>query len=208
MNKVGLFGGTFDPIHRGHVEPVLSAVEELGLDRVVYLPTARPPHKSHREFAPALARFAMVELALLDHDLLTVSDFEMDLTKPSYAMDTVEHFHAVLPDTRLYYIVGSDAFPDLPRWHRGGELLELVDIVVLSRPRATLDELLSAVGRGDKAALERARVHPTANLQVDISSTRLRQALTEDRDSELTSMLHPRVLRYIRKYSLYRPSDD
>lgn len=208
MKNIGLFGGTFDPIHRGHVEPVLSAAEELGLDEVLYLPTARPPHKSHREFASALARFSMVELALLDHDRLIVSDFEMTRTKPSFAIDTVEHFISAVPQTRFLYLVGSDSFPELPHWHRGLELLEKVEIVVLSRPGATLDELLAGLSPADRVALERARVHRTENLQVDISSTRLRQALTEDRDSELASMLHPRVLRYIRKYGLYRPSDD
>ena len=208
MKKIGLFGGTFDPIHRGHVEPVLSAVEELGLDEVLYLPTARPPHKSHREFAPALARYAMVELALLDHDQLSVSGFEMARTRPSYAIDTVEYFRSVLPQAQLHYIVGSDAFPGLPHWHRGRELLEAVDIVVLSRPHTTPDELLAELDPADREALGRARVHHTKNLEVDISSTRLRQALTEDRDAELASMLHPRVLRYIRKYRLYRPADD
>jgi len=210
MKKRGLFGGSFDPIHRGHVEPVLAAAEALGLEQVLYLPTARPPHKSDRDIAPALARYAMVELALLNHDRLRVSDVEMTPGSAAYTIDSVAHFKSARPDVEWHYIVGSDAFVDLPHWRRGAELLKSVDFVVLARPGFTLSDLISGSEPEARALLQQARVQCVENARVDISSTRLRHALTHDVDHELVTMLDPRVLRYIRKYGLYRDraSDD
>lgn len=208
MKKLGLFGGSFDPIHRGHVEPVLAAADALRLEQVLYLPTARPPHKSDRDIAPALARYAMVELALLDHDRLRASDVEMTPGSTAYTIDTVAHFKAARPEVEWHYIVGSDAFVDLPHWRRGAELLESVDFVVLSRPGFTLGDLIAGSAPDDKDLLQRARVQSVETGRVDISSTRLRRALTHEVDHELATMLDPRVLRYIRKYGLYRASDD
>src|SRR5262245_9737320 len=96
--KLGLFGGSFDPIHHGHVRPVLEAVEQIGLDRVVYLPTGRPPHKPNRRLAPALARYAMAEIALLPHSRLEVSGHELSEAAPHYTVDTLLHFRAQHPD--------------------------------------------------------------------------------------------------------------
>src|SRR5947208_4241718 len=100
--KVGLFGGSFDPIHRGHIEPVRKARRALGLDRVIYLPTARPPHKPGGALAPAPARYAMVELALLFEDGLCASAYELTADRPAYTIETLEHFRAELPDAELF----------------------------------------------------------------------------------------------------------
>lgn len=206
--NLGLFGGSFDPIHRGHVEPVLAAVDALELDRVLYLPTARPPHKRDQSFAPPLSRYAMVELALLDHDRLRVSDFEMTPGAFAYTIDTISHFREEAGDRRLFYIIGSDSFGDLPHWRRGAELVESVELIVISRPGWVLDEVLSRLSPEEREVMERARVHCIENVPVDVSSTELRRALREHRDRDLEDMLDSRVLRYIRKYGLYCSVDD
>ena len=95
--KLGLFGGSFDPIHRGHIDPVREAKRTLGLDRVLYLPTARPPHKPGRVLTPAYARYAMVEMALLGEDGLYASTHELTPDRPAYTVETLEHFHRTLP---------------------------------------------------------------------------------------------------------------
>ena len=102
--KVGLFGGSFDPIHAGHMRPVQAARQALGLDRVIYLPTALPPHKPKRAFAPAHARYAMVELALLDEAGLYASPHELTLGRPAYTIETLEHFARELPGADLHLL--------------------------------------------------------------------------------------------------------
>ena len=131
--KIGLFGGSFDPIHRGHVEPVQRAVGQLGLYRVLYLPTAVPPHKRGREFAPALARYAMTELALLDEARLEVSVHELTLGRPAYTADTVEHFAARMPGAALHLLLGADSFRDFGTWVRWLDMLRHVRTKTTSR---------------------------------------------------------------------------
>ncbi|MEO1084393.1 MAG: nicotinate-nicotinamide nucleotide adenylyltransferase [Acidobacteriota bacterium] len=115
--RIGLYGGTFDPVHRGHVEPVRSAARVLDLDRVIYLPTAQPPHKRGRRTAPAWRRFTMVELALLGDAECRVDPFEMT-GDFAYTIDTVEHFERRFAGARLFLIVGADSFVALHTWRR------------------------------------------------------------------------------------------
>ncbi|MDH3405204.1 MAG: nicotinate-nicotinamide nucleotide adenylyltransferase, partial [Acidobacteriota bacterium] len=121
MMRLGLYGGSFDPIHYGHVRPVLKAVERLQLDRVLYLPTARPPHKAEGPFASPLHRFVMVELALLDHDRLQVSDFEL-VERPAYTVETLEGFAARFPEAQLHLLLGSDSLAAIESWRRWRDL--------------------------------------------------------------------------------------
>jgi len=187
--KVGLFGGSFDPIHRGHIEPVRQACRDLALDRVYYLPTAQPPHKSERRFAPALARFAMVELALLHDPQLLVSTFELTLGRRAYTVDTVEHFRRQLPSADLFLIIGADSYRELDTWRRWRDLVEMVTLVVLRRPGSEV-----AVAGG---------VIVLDNAPLDVSSTELRERLRQG-DRSVDGLIPEAVLDYVRKYSLYQ----
>ncbi|HET9766999.1 MAG TPA: nicotinate (nicotinamide) nucleotide adenylyltransferase [Thermoanaerobaculia bacterium] len=199
--KVGLFGGSFDPIHAGHVTPVRAARAALGLDRVFFLPTAHPPHKPGRQMAPALARFAMVELALLGEEGMFASTHELGAA-PAYTVETLEHFHAELPAVDLHLIVGSDSLASLPSWRRWRELPGLARLVVLTRPgaeealrrEAWPAELREAGDEGRLVAVE----HPP----VAVSSTELRAILARGEEPP-AGTLHPLVLDYARKYRLY-----
>jgi len=201
--RVGLFGGSFDPIHRGHLAPVRRARRQLDLERVVYLPTARPPHKPDRDFAPALSRFAMVEMALLAEDGLYASDHELTLGRPAYTVETVEHFRGLWPDADLHLLIGGDSFAELHTWRRWRELVTMVELVVLARPgwdfadlRGDLpEELARRVGDG--------AVHRVVEDPVDLSSTDLRRMLARGETPPDGAIPAP-VLDYIRKYSLYR----
>jgi len=199
--KVGLFGGSFDPIHRGHIDPVREAKRALGLDRVIYLPTARPPHKPGRAMAPPLARFAMVEMALLDEEGLEVSAHELTLDRPAYTVETLEHFRREMPKADLHLLIGGDSFADLHHWVRWREIAEAARLVVLTRPgwnleTAPLDRGVADLARTGRALLLRQPA-------VDVSSTRLRELLAaglplpEGAVPEL-------VVRYVQKYALYR----
>lgn len=199
--KLGLFGGSFDPIHAGHVVLAQSARKEARLDRVVFLPTADPPHKPSRN-APAWARFAMVELALLDEEGLYASAHELTPGRTAYTIDTVEHFRETEPEARLHLLVGSDSLAQLHTWKRWQDLIRLTRLVVLRRAGWGRDEVESRLPTGLRERL--AESPPLwVGRPVDLSSTELRQAV--HRQQELPEAhLAPRVLDYIRKYRLYR----
>ena len=201
---VGLFGGSFDPIHRGHVEPVRAAREALGLDRVVYLPTALPPHKPKRDFAPAPARWAMVELALLGEDGLYASPFELTLGRPAYSVETVEAFQAAYPEVRFHLVVGGDSLAELPTWRRWQDLVARVPLVVLARPGWSLDDVRAGLPPELAArAADPAAVRFVTHAAVELSSTGLRAALGRG-GAPPAGDLPDRVLDYVRKYRLYR----
>lgn len=204
--KIGFYGGSFDPIHNGHIRPVWEAKRALGLDRVLYLPTARPPHKPDRRFADAHHRFAMVELALLWESDLYASSFELR-QEVSYTIDTIRWLRARHPDATLVMLVGSDAFAGLATWRAWQAILEEVEIGVLLRPgwseqhvRAAVPETLA---RAAFAPESPAVVRFVSNQPVEASSTEVRRQLAESRT--LSPGLVPSlVLDYIRKYDLYR----
>jgi nicotinate-nucleotide adenylyltransferase len=201
--RLGLFGGSFDPIHRGHVDPVQAARRELGLDRVVYLPTAVPPHKPGRVLAPAHARYAMVEMALLDEEGLYASTLELTLGRPAYTVETLEHFRRALPampDTELVLIVGGDSYAELDHWVRWKEIPELARLAVLTRPGWTLEE--SSLSPELAALARSGKVDFLHQPPVDISSTRLRELFSRG-EAPPPETVPESVVRYVQKYDLY-----
>lgn len=204
--RIGLYGGSFDPIHLGHVLPIEEARRALALDRVVYLPTATPPHKLDREMAPAHHRLAMVRLALRNRPGIEISTFEMGemgdagdgQAEPSYTVRTLEHFQAA--DRQLFLLLGADSFVGLHRWRRFAELPELAELVVLARPGFALDP--RALDPILLRAIERGRVHVVANAPRAVSSTELRARLAAGEDPPAGWIEEP-VLNYIDAHGLY-----
>jgi nicotinate-nucleotide adenylyltransferase len=201
--RLGLFGGSFDPIHYGHIYPVKEAKEALGIDRVVYLPTAEPPHKPGRQLAPPYARFAMVELALLDEPDMEVSPFELTPDRPAFTIDSVLYFKSLYPDSDLFLIIGADSFAELNTWRLWEEIVDLAELGVLVRPEWNWNELKDRVPREIAVLAESNRVHFLANNPVEVSATQLRQMILDN--GEISDKMLPElVLKYARKYSLYR----
>ncbi len=196
--KIGLFGGSFDPIHAGHLAPVQHARQELGLEKVIYLPTARPPHKQDRELVAPQARYVMVELALLEEEGLYASPFEMQQDRPAYTYETLEHFHRTLPGTEFMLFVGGDSLVHLMSWRNWQRILELASIVVMARPGWNTEALPEELGQ----ALD-GRLHTVANPPLDISSTAVREAFFRG-ESPPEGSIKPMVLDYIHKYRLYQ----
>lgn len=199
--RLGLFGGTFDPVHAGHVAMARQAREELALDRVLLLPTAIPPHKQAQR-TPALRRFVMVELALLDEPGLFAADHEMQHDRPSYAVDTLEHFRGAGPGVELYYLLGMDSLAELPTWRRWRELPGLARLVVLRRPGHRRARIVEGSPPEIRAAIESGRILLLDNPRWDLSSTEIRECLSR-RETPSPEQLHPRVLDYVRRYRLY-----
>ena len=158
--RLGLYGGTFDPIHHGHLILARDAIEKLGLDRIIFLPAAISPHKLARAPAPAELRRAMVAAAIAGEPRFGLDDSELRRTGPSFTIDSVEQFHARHPEAHLYYLIGADNARELHTWRRIDDLLRLVQFVVF--------------GRGIEDS-ETARDFPILSRRIDISATEIRQ---------------------------------
>jgi len=185
MQPIGIYGGTFDPIHYGHLRTALELLQTLALAQVRFIPCANPPHRG-----PAMTdgdlRLRMVEAAIADEPRFAADDRELRRDGLSYTVDTLESFRAEYPARSLCLLLGMDAFLNLPLWHRWNELLGLAHIVVAHRPgwkapqRGTLGELLHERQTADTADLASApsgRVYVQAVTQLEISSTDLRASI-------------------------------
>ncbi|MFQ5527273.1 MAG: nicotinate (nicotinamide) nucleotide adenylyltransferase [Thermoanaerobaculia bacterium] len=201
--KLGIFGGSFDPIHSGHVLPVRRAKEVVGLDRVIYLPTARPPHKPGRQFARSQRRFAMVEMALLDEPDLEVSAWELTPGRPAFTVDTIERLQKRDPGVDLHLIIGADSFKQLPTWRRWQDITRLASLAVLTRPEWDYRTVERSVPDEMRDLVRDGRVTFVKNDPVEISSTELRHLFRTGGEIPPGAMPE-RVIKYIRKYSLYR----
>lgn len=132
--RIGVFGGTFNPVHVGHIQTVLEVKKALALDALFLVPAATPPHKEKAHLAEARDRIAMLLLALSETPGVVVSDMELKRKGPSYSVDTIRDIRALLPpETELYFIVGSDAFLEINSWHAYQALFEQISFIVMRR---------------------------------------------------------------------------
>lgn len=204
--KLGVFGGSFDPPHAGHVRTVQEVRRRLALDRVLYVPTARPPHKAATgrvPEAPAACRYAMVEMALLDEPGLFASPFELRPDRTTYTVETLEHFREVDPQADLHLIIGSDSLAELHTWKRWQEIPRLARLAVLVRPGAEPAAIRSSLPDALGALLDEGGLDLLTDLTIDVSSSEIRRRLAVGEPLG-EDWLHPRVLNYLQKYRFYR----
>lgn len=186
--RICIFGGTFDPIHRAHLEIASEAARKFHLNRILFVPAANPPHKQASQMTPFEHRFRMVELACEGRALFEPSRLEQG-ESPSYSIDTIERLKPTLaPGDKLFFLIGSDAFDDIATWHRWRDLIRELDFIVVSRPGAHF------------RIPPRARVHRLEGLALEISSTGIRERLAR---GEATPELIPEVRAYIDGLCLY-----
>lgn len=214
MARVGLFGGTFDPVHLGHLQLALLAQKLYQLETVFFIPAAVPPHKNSAAVAGFHHRVEMLRLALNQQDGLALSTVEGDLPKPSYTIDTLRSLLASSPGADCFFLVGSDSFLTIPSWKSWRTLLQLTNFVVFVRDFSHvtgIHELLRQLGYVTKDDCV-SWFHPLSCFQIytpqilsgsilDISSTRLRHMSEWGLSTE--DYLHPDVYAYIREHSLY-----
>ncbi len=184
MLKLGLYGGSFDPIHHGHLIMAREACEQLELDRVIFIPAAISPFKQDSRPAPADVRVEMVRAAIADEARFECSDAEIHRPGPSYSVDTVAEFARAQPDAKLYYFIGDDNLPLLHKWHRIEALRALVTFVVLSRDAIPAPDGMEIVSR-----------------RVDISSTEIRNRVAHQRS--IRYLLPMSVSHLIESHGLY-----
>ncbi len=194
VERIGLLGGTFDPVHHGHLAIAAQAAEELRLDRVLFIPAADPPHK-RKTWANYGQRVAMLEAALADDDRFSISLIEAELPAPSYTVDTLLELRKRLAG-QFYFLIGADSLLELHLWHRFQDLLKLTKFIVISRPGIPLPAMRQAMER-----LPGNFVLLVNRLKEDISSSAIREQL---RQGEKTELLDRRVMGYIEWEGLYQ----
>jgi len=196
--RTAVFGGSFNPIHYGHLLLADEVVEALSLDRVLFVPAAAPPHKPAAQLAPAPDRYAMVELAVAGHRKFVVSDIELRRSGPSYTVDTLEALG--LPRPELFLIMGSETFLDLLSWRAPQRVAQLAQLAVVPRLGSVFDPESSAVRKVvHEIGQEPVVVHATS---LPISASDLRRRARDGRS--LAYRLPPAVAFYIQAKRLYR----
>ena len=201
--NIGICGGTFDPFHRGHLEPVLAARDTMQWERVYYVPAYRQPFKQERDAASGHHRFAMAALATLDLESMFVLPLELERGATSYTVDTLEELRASHPDETLDWIIGDDNLAQLTEWKSVDRLFELANFAVLSR--AGSDGVPSSLRRRVRDAAGRPRCGAivfAGNATVPVSSTEIRRRVREGQS--IDELVDARVSRYIQHYGLYR----
>lgn len=158
--RIGLLGGTFNPIHCGHLHIAEEVLSRLHLDRILFIPSGNPPHKTEEKLPSAADRLEMTRLALLGHPEFEVCDVEVRRPGKSYSVDTLSELKRRFPNDRLFFIIGTDAFYDLPTWREPERLLSLCDFIVISRPDSPFARLpqigpLKTIDRTALADLDR-----------------------------------------------------
>jgi nicotinate-nucleotide adenylyltransferase len=186
--RIGLLGGTFNPVHLGHLILAEEVREKLSLDKVIFVPAYFPPHKEKEGIAPAAHRFKMVELAIFANRHFEVSDYEIRKSGLSYTIDTVRAFKLRYPDDELFFISGSDLLKYLDKWKDLKKILQLVRFVVATRPGYSLRKIP-------------AYIATVAIRAVDISAFEVRQCIREGKSFRY--LVPEKVYAYIQKHRLY-----
>jgi nicotinate-nucleotide adenylyltransferase len=197
--RIGAIGGTFDPIHIGHLILAEEARTRLRLTRMVFIPAGSPPHKLGQQITDSERRLEMVQLATADNERMAVSRIDIDRTGPCYTVDTIRLLREAWgAETEVYFLIGGDSLAELPTWHQPERLLRICQVVAVARPGYPAD--LDAVERLLPGAASLIHVLDTPVL--DISSTDIRKRVRTGRSIRY---LVPRAVeRYVYEHGLYR----
>ena len=215
--NIAIFGGTFDPIHTGHLRAAKAAARRFRLDRILFIPSGTPPHKLRDRLTPFPHRYAMVALACGADRRFVPSLLEAPKRdgKPHYSIETVRRLKRQLKARdRIFFLIGADAFLDLPHWKQFQKLFDLVNFIVVSRPGFRNGEIWKAlppeqVAAGEKRSasqairLRRTTVYVLKGVNSPVSSHEIRKAVQAGRS--VTGLVPPLVEQYISKEALYRP---
>lgn len=196
---IGVFGGTFDPIHFGHLTVAEEVRVKLGIDRLLFVPAGQPWLKANRPVSPAEHRLEMLSLAITENRHFTISTIEVDRPGPSYAVDTITALKRYLGDAvNIFFLLGSDALAELPQWKEPSRLVQMCQLVAFNRPGASpfsLELLESAIpGISDHVSFVEVS-------QIDISATRIRNLVAQG--ISLRQLVPQAVERYILEKKLY-----
>ena len=203
QRRIALFGGTFDPVHKGHIGVARSAVDIIGADKLIFVPAKRSALKSALPVASDADRLAMIRAAVADIAKFDVSDWELARLAPSYTIDTVRHFRSELgADGELYWLVGADSVGELGRWYKVRELIDECSLACMYRAGYKPPDFSALVGSLGPDRVKKLQDNIIETPLIDISSTQIRERLAQGRD--VSGVVSPAVADYIRRHRLYR----
>jgi nicotinate-nucleotide adenylyltransferase len=191
--RIGVLGGTFDPIHTGHLVLAEQVKEKLKLDQVIFIPCFRPPHKTQRKLSPSKDRFRMTQLALEGNPAFAISDIELKRKGLSYTVDTLRELKNLYPNSSIYFLTGSDVLNEIHTWKHPEEIYKLAKVVIAERP--SFDEFDSENHFAKKSIIVKIN-------GVDVSSSQIREKAKKGQSIKYLVPL--KVEEYIKKKKLYR----
>jgi len=213
MRRVAIYGGTFDPVHNGHLEVARPVLKLFELDEVIFVPACVPPHKRNQKLTSAFHRFAMLALATEADQRLLVSTVELEAPERPYAVETVARMKR--EGERLFFLIGADSWAEIATWYEWRKLLQMCDLIVVTRPGYEIrsqdaGELVDVRGRERNALADLLnresgpRVFVTDAAMVDVAARNVRAACQSDDRESLPTQLPQAVANYIEKYGLYK----
>lgn len=197
MKKIGLFGGTFDPPHTGHIALAKTALLKFSLDKIIFIPVGNPPHKTEKHVSDKVHRFEMVKMAIKGEPDFFISDFEIKNENPNYSYLTIEHFKQKYPDDEIFFIIGADSYRDFPKWKNYPDILSLCTFIVLNRNDADLGEYFKKYCK----IIPKHKALFLDDFSFDVSSTEFREKIASGKDCK--NLLPDGVYEYIKKTNLY-----
>jgi nicotinate-nucleotide adenylyltransferase len=201
--RIGLFGGSFNPVHVGHLIASRAVAEQLRLDAIYLIPAALPPHRMPKNLAPAEHRLEMLRLAVQGEPLFEVSDYEIRRPGPSYTILTVEEFRRRLGEAaELFWILGADSLAELANWYEATRLVELCRVVTAARPGWDQPDLSGLVQRFSPVQVEHIKAGVLLTPRIDISASEIRRRVAEG--LSIRYLVPQMVADYIARNNLYR----
>jgi nicotinate-nucleotide adenylyltransferase len=218
QRRIALYGGTFDPVHAGHLEVARRVSQLFEIEKVIFIPAQMAPHKIGRPVTEPIHRYAMLALATQEDPRLLISTFELEAPDRRYTVDTVEHFQQVLGDsTELFFMMGADSWSEITTWREWERLLAMTNHIVVTRPgyepstahvrehRDRIVDLRNSLALNNRGSM---RIYITDIVMKDVSATQIRRLAREGRTDELLDLVPEPVLEYIKKYGIYRDLNE
>jgi len=201
--NIGLFGGTFDPPHLGHLISAQSLAEQLDLARVVFIPSGNPPHKRDQSVSNGQHRVNMLKLAMADNPRFEVSGWELEQNSLTYTIKSVCHFQEAFAGSRLFWLIGLDNLADLPNWYQFEKLIDMVDIATAYRGGLDLEKVLSSVrAKLSGSQFDKLRKNIVRTPMIEIAAHEIRGRVKAG--LSIRYLVPPAVEEYIRREGLYR----
>jgi len=202
MRKIGIFGGSFNPPHLGHLHLAETVHDALGLDEVLLIPARKPPHKSDKDYAPENHRLAMCRLFAQSHDWMKVEEFELHQKQVSYTYYTVNYLKEVYPEDELYLLIGSDMLLTFTEWHHWQAILKSVSLTCIARQDGEYQKLLACA----ENLRQFGKIFLVNTESFAVSSTKIRQMIQKNQN--YSCYLPEKIVQYIIKENLYTGSDS
>jgi nicotinate-nucleotide adenylyltransferase len=223
LMRIAVYGGTFDPVHNGHLAVAENLLQQFALDELLFIPANAAPHKKERRVTAPLHRYAMLALATQHDARLCISNIELDAPERPYTIETLSRLKEKLDQkARLFFVMGADSWMEINSWREWERLLKLTDHIVVTRPGYELsvehvtpeirERIVELRGRDGVAQTadksDELKIYVTDAVNMDVSATAIRRLVREGRSQELASFVPPPVADYINKYRLYKDRND